>query len=143
MSETERYNCTPDWFPDSTAVLYSRGIIPPAGGRAELWMAARDGTERALLYAEESRHIYGGCASPDGNYLLFTRSVEDLGKVDHAHTTLAIIRRGDTPMIGDGSAVLWQRVPKAHRGPRLDLGPGWEPHWTGTEVLSSVGAPGK
>ena len=34
VSETERYNCTPDWTPDSKSILYSRGIIPEAGGRA-------------------------------------------------------------------------------------------------------------
>ena len=28
MSETERYNCTPDWMPDSSHLVYSRGTIP-------------------------------------------------------------------------------------------------------------------
>ncbi len=118
LSETDRYNCTPDWMPDSKRVVYARGIIPQAGGRAELWVAAIDGQERRRIYAEEGRHIYGACASPDGKYVLFTRSVEDLGKV--AGTEMAIIRWPDT-----GAA-----SPPA----RIDLGPGWEPHWTLAEV---------
>ncbi len=52
MSETDRYNCTPDWTPDSQHVLYARGIIPEKGGKAELWMASVDGEKPRLLYAE-------------------------------------------------------------------------------------------
>jgi Tol biopolymer transport system component len=130
VSEVDRYNCTPDWFPDSQHIVYSRGIIPQQGGRAELWLASGDGRERSVLYAEESRHLYGGCASPDGRFVLFTRSVEDLGKVDNSRTSMAIIRRSDAPMIGEPSDALRRRLPQARRGPRLDLGPGWEPHWT-------------
>ena len=135
VSEVERYNCTPDWFPDSRQLLYSRGIIPQQGGHAELWVASADGQERSVLYAEESRHLYGGCASPDGRYVLFTRSVEDLGKVDNSQTTMAIIRRSDTPMIGGESPALRARLPQARTGPRLDLGRGWEPHWTFADVI--------
>lgn len=134
ISETERYNCTPDWCADSERVVYARGIIPNAPGRAELWVAGADGTTRHALYVEEGRHIYGACASPDGKYALFTRSVEDLGKVDQTGTTMAIIRWADTPMIGDKSEALQTRFPNAHHGPRLDLGQGWEPHWTYAEV---------
>jgi Tol biopolymer transport system component len=134
MSETNRYNCTPDWLPDSQHVVYSRGIIPQRGGRAELWMADPDGRKTRLLYAEEDRHIYGACPSPEGRYLLFTRSVEDLGKVDHAGTTMAIIRCCDTPMRGAAGETVPKRIPDAPLGPRLDLGPGWEPHWTSHEV---------
>jgi Tol biopolymer transport system component len=136
ISETERYNCTPDWMPDSQHILYSRGIIPDKGGRAELWVAPVDGGERKMLYAEEGRHIYGGCASPDGRYLLFTRSIEDLGKVDQSQTTLAIIRRSDTPMIGDTSESLKKHYPDSKAGPRLDLGAGWEPDWTSTDITA-------
>jgi Tol biopolymer transport system component len=134
ISETERYNCTPDWCADSERVVYARGIIPNAPGRAELWVADADGTTRHALDVEEGRHIDGACASPDGKYALFTRSVEDLGKVDQTGTTMAIIRWADTPMIGDKSEALQTRFPNAHHGPRLDLGQGWEPHWTYAEV---------
>jgi len=136
VSETERYNCTPDWTPDSTHILYSRGIIPDKGGRAELWIAHVDGGERKMLYAEEGRHIYGGCASPDGKYLLFTRSIEDLGKVDQSQTTLAIIRWADTPMIGVASESLKKQYPDSKAGTRLDLGLGWEPGWTYTDITN-------
>lgn len=118
VSETDRYNCTSDWSHDGQCVLYARGIIPEQGGYAELWSARRDGTSRELLYAESSTHIYGACSSPDGRYLLFTRSVGDLGPVDDTQTTMSIVRRSDTPMHGGDTT------------PRLDLGPGWEPDWT-------------
>jgi WD40-like Beta Propeller Repeat len=136
-SETERYNCTPDWMPDSRHVLYARGIIPNDGGRAELWMATLDGRKKEMLYAEGGRHVYGGAASPDGRYFLFTRSEEDLGKVDHAKTTMAVIRAADTPMRGDENSGLRRRFLEAKHALRLDLGPGWEPHWTHAEIPSA------
>jgi Tol biopolymer transport system component len=136
VSETERYNCTPDWLPDSRHVLYARGIVPKQKGRAQLWVASAEGRERRLLYAEEKRHIYGGCASPDGNFLLFTRSVEDLGAVGKSETTMAVIRWTDTPMLGDDSADLKPQYPAAKPPCRLELGPGWEPHWTDNEGLN-------
>jgi len=124
VSETDRYNCTPDWFPDGRHVIYSRGIVPDKMDWAQLWMADGDGDERRMLYAEEGRHTYGGCISPDGKYVLFTRSQQDLGEVDNSQTTMAIIRFEDTPMV-HGSA---------NARPMLDLGRGWEPHWTYAEI---------
>lgn len=129
VGETGRYNCTPDWMPDSRHVLYARGIVPNEGGRAELWMAGADGGDRRVLYAEPGRHIYGACASPDGRHLLFTRSEEDLGRVNHMRTTMAVVRLADTPMQAGTNAVL-----------RLDLGPGWEPHWTRADLPADGGA---
>lgn len=134
VSETERYNCTPDWCPDSRHILYARGIIPKQEGRAQLWVASEDGREKELLYAEEGRHIYGACPAPDGKYLLFTRSVEDLGAVGKSQTTMAVIRWAETPMIGDESSALRKQYPAARPAHRLDLGPGWEPHWTYSEA---------
>jgi dipeptidyl aminopeptidase/acylaminoacyl peptidase len=134
VGETQRYNCTPDWTPDARQVVYARGIIPEQGGRAELRMTDANQGQGQTLYAEEGRHIYGACVSPDGRYLLFTRSIEDLGKVNHAGTTMSIIRWADTPMVGDSSVALRARLPRARSGPRLDLGRGWEPHWTGKEI---------
>jgi len=122
VSETERYNCTPDWVPDSGHVVYARGIIPDKGGHAELWVATADGKERWRIYAEAGRHIYGACASPDGKCVLLTRSVEDLGQVKEI--LMAIIR---WPKNGESGAA---------EVPRLDLGPGWEPHWTGHDIQS-------
>ena len=122
-------------MPDSRSILYSRGIVPETGGYAELWMAGGDGKERRMLYAEEKRHLYGGCASPDGKYLLFTRSEVDLGQVDNSRTSMAIIRMADTPMVGgDGGEASRKTYPAARRGPILDLSWGWEPHWTYAEI---------
>ncbi len=134
VSETERYNCTPDWHPDSRHILYSRGIIPQQAGRAQLWMASDDGREKTLLYAEEGRHIYGACAAPDAKYLLFTRSVGDLGAVGKTQTTMAVVRWADTPMLGDEDATLHNQFPDAKPSRWIDLGPGWEPHWTYSEA---------
>ena len=68
------------------------------------------------MFADPDCHIYGACASPDGKYVVFTRSREDLGQV---------------PEIG--MAVIRWPPPDDTNTPsplRLDLGPGWEPHWT-------------
>jgi Tol biopolymer transport system component len=139
ISETERYNCTPDWVPDSQRVVYARGIIPEKPGRAELWVATLDGQPPQPLYAEEGHHIYGACASPDLKYVLFTRSVGDLTKVEQEDTQMAIIRWADTPMRGDEGESLRKRFPEARTGPRLDLGPGWEPFWTRVDLASAAG----
>jgi Tol biopolymer transport system component len=136
-SETERYNCTSDWAPDSRHVIYARGTVPEKNERAELWIATPEGQDRRMLYAESGRHIYGGASSPDGRYYLFTRSQEDLGKVDHMKTNMAIIRAVDTPMLGDENEELHKRFPTGKPTRRLDLGPGWEPHWTRFEILSA------
>jgi dipeptidyl aminopeptidase/acylaminoacyl peptidase len=134
VSETERYNCTPDWMPDGQRIAYARGIIPQQGGWAELWVGNGDGREKCMRYAEEGRHVYGTCPSPDGKYLVFTRSEKDLGGADGAGTQLTIIRWVDTPMVGGTSEKLRKQYPEARRGPRLDLSWGWEPHWTYAEL---------
>ena len=134
ISETDRYNCTPDWLTDSQRVVYSRGIIPEKNGYAELWVGSGDGRERQTIYAEDKRHIYGGCVSPDGKYMLFTRSESDLGKVDNSRTSLSIVRLADAPVVVGDDPALRSRFPKGSAGPRLDLSWGWEPHWTRREI---------
>ncbi len=129
VSETDRYNCTPDWLGDSAHVIYSRGIVPGEPGWAQLWVAKVDGTEKQLLYAERGRHLYGGCVSPDGAYVLFTRSEVDLGKVDNSRTRMTIIRRKDTPMLAGSDESLRREFPNARTGPLLHLSWGWEPSW--------------
>jgi Tol biopolymer transport system component len=121
VSETDRYNCTPDWCPDSEQVVYARGIIPNGPGNAELWAASADGKKRRRIYAEAGKHLYGACASPDVKYVLFTRSVEDVDPVRELE--MAIIRWPKTSKAAD-----------ARPAARLDLGPGWEPHWTAKEI---------
>ena len=122
VSETERFNCTPDWCPDSERIVYARGIVPQQPGYAELWVANANGTDRHRLYSEKGMHIYGACSSPDQRYLLFTRSLEDLGKVPEIQ--MSVIR--------------WPQGAPANdtvQPERLDLGHGWEPHWTPHHVL--------
>jgi Tol biopolymer transport system component len=134
VSESNRYNCTADWCPDAVQIVYARGIVPPDSGRAELWAAKKDGTSQRMLYADAGFHVYGACPSPDGKYVLFTRSVTDLGQVDNSGTALSVIRWGNTPMVNTLDEELRTQYPEATRGPRLDLGPGWEPHWTDAHV---------
>ncbi|MCL4176822.1 MAG: PD40 domain-containing protein [Verrucomicrobia bacterium] len=141
VSETDRYNCTPDWVADSQRIVYARGIIPEQPGRAELWVARLDGQPAQLLYAEEGHHIYGACASPDMKYLLFTRHVADATRIELNDTSMAVIRWADTPMRGDEGESLHQRLPDACTGPRLDLGPGWEPTWTMADLNAPQRAP--
>ncbi len=136
VSDGDCFNCTSDWFPDGQHIVYSKGH-PKTEGWAQLWKADGEGKERSMLYGEIGRHAYGGFISPDGKYALFTRSQEDLGKVDNSQTTMALIRLADAPVIGGKSEVLRKQYPDARDGPMLDLGQGWEPHWT----LSEVGAP--
>jgi Tol biopolymer transport system component len=134
VSDTDRYNCTPDWMTDSVGVVYSRGIIPDRGGYAELWIARGDGKERTAVYVEDNRHLYGGCVSPDGRYMLFSRSRGDLGKVDNSQTSMSTIRLADAPIVVGDSPALRARFPTARGGPRVDLSWGWEPHWTAADV---------
>ncbi len=68
-------------------------------------------------------------------YVLFTRSRQDLGKVDNSQTTMALMRFGDAPIVGAASDVLRKTYPDAKTGPVLDLSRGWEPHWTYSEVF--------
>jgi Tol biopolymer transport system component len=139
-------NCTPDWFPDSKRLVFSsrpKDQENPDGGKlaasvgqkldygwTQLWMANGDGTDRRLVYGEDGRHIYGGVISPDGKYVMFSRSeIDGIGK-DHKGAPLALLRVRDTPIIGGESAALRKLHPEAKNGPVLHLQNGWEPHWT-------------
>lgn len=140
-------NCTPDWFPDSRRVIYSarpRNQEDADGGEAakavgqklgygwtQLWVADASGKERSLLYGEDGRHIYGGASSPDGRYVVFTRSLTDGGEES---AEIGLMRVSDAPTIGGASPALRKRMGKTKDGPVLSLGPGWEPHWTFARV---------
>lgn len=65
--------------------------------------------------------------SPNGAYVLFTRSLTD-GGLNTAE--MAIMRAADAPTIGGESKALRKVHPKTKDGAVLLLGPGWEPHWT-------------
>jgi hypothetical protein len=97
-------------------------------------MANGEGKKRSMIYGETGRHIYGGAVSPDGKYVLFTRSQRDLGKVDNSVTTMALMRLQDAPTIGGESEILRKLHPHTKDGPVLDLSFGWEPHWTYAQI---------
>jgi Tol biopolymer transport system component len=140
-------NCTPDWFPDSRHTIYSSRPIKqedadggvaakavgqrPGYGWTQLWMADVEGNKHSLLYGEDGRHIYGGAVSPDGRYVLFTRSLTD-GNEETA--VLGLIRFSDAPIIAGESKALRKLHPNTKDGPVLSLGPGWEPHWTSARL---------
>jgi dipeptidyl aminopeptidase/acylaminoacyl peptidase len=131
-------NCTPDWFPDSQRVIFSNRPGNQNGyGWTQLWMADGDGKNRRLVYGEDGRHIYGGALSPDGQYVLFTRSEKDGAGADRAGAPMALMRLKDTPAIGGPSSQLRKLHPQTIDGPVLGLPDGWEPHWTYHEIAAS------
>lgn len=117
VSDNSRYNCTPDWLSNGSDIAFARGIVPDKGGFAELWITGGDGKSLHAVYAEKDRHIYGACSSQDGKYMLLTRSTGDLGNVESARTEMAVVK------LPDGTS-------PAEPATRVDLGAGWEPHWT-------------
>lgn len=68
--------------------------------------------------------------SPDGKYVLFTQSQQDLGEVDNSQTTMVIIRSQDAPVIIGRNEALRKAYPITNDGPVLHISCGWEPHWT-------------
>ena len=137
--------CTPDWFPDSRAVIFS--WRPPGQqvnkgyGWTQLWRASADGASRQLVYAEDGRHVYGGQVSPDGRYVLFTGNVEEDGDPGRAGAPMALMRLSDAPIIGGESKEVRAQHPEAKNGPVLTLPAGWEPCWTSSEAPAGLGSP--
>lgn len=130
--------CTPDWFPDSRRLVFSKR---PGGqsendgnGWTQLWMADADGRNRRLVYGEDGRHIYGGLVSPDGKYVVFTGSVEEVADPRTAGAPMGLLRLADAPIIGGESPGLRKLYPEAKRGLVLVLPTGWEPCWTSTDI---------
>jgi Tol biopolymer transport system component len=143
-------NCTPDWFPDSQHIIFSyrpanqevldggkgaqRVGQKPGYGWTQLWMADLDGKDKSLVYGEDGRHIYGGALAPDGKYVIFTRSNMEGGGLEEGGAPIGLMRLQDAPSIGGASPALRKLHPKTKDGPVLNLGTGWEPHWTYAEV---------
>ena len=143
-------NCTPDWFPDSRRLIFSyrpaNQEVIDGGKEAErvgqkrdygwtqMWMADLDGKQKSLVYGEDGRHVYGGAVSPDGKYVLFTRSKMDGGGLEEGGAPIGLMRIQDAPTIGGASPALRKLYPSTKDGPVLDLSMGWEPHWTYAEV---------
>jgi Tol biopolymer transport system component len=118
--------CTPDWFPDSTSIIFS---YRPHDW-TQLWMADGQGKERRLLLAEDGRHIYGGCVSPDGEYVLFSGNKEEDGDPTNAGAPMGVLRLRAAPTVIGTSVAARKEHPGAKDGPVLELPSGWEPHWT-------------
>ena len=103
-------------------------------GWTQLWMADKTGQHRRLVYGEDGRHIYGGAISPDGKYVLFTRSHEEDLKVMRSQTDqtgarrqgapMALMRLSDAPTIGGESKALRNLYPAT----KMDLSCIWPSH---------------
>lgn len=127
-------NCTPHWFGDSTRLLFA---YRPAGqedenkgaGWTQLYTARSDGKNGGMIYGEDGVHIYGNMPSPDGKYVVFTRSVEEDGDPHNAGSPMAIMRLSDAPALGGKSRVLRKQHPEAKDVVLLDLPKGWKPYW--------------
>jgi len=142
---TRVLNCTPGWFPDSTACIFSHrnpSFASDDMGEAAkrigqdvnaswtmIMMADREGKERRLVVAEQYRHLYFACVSPDNKYVIYCRPERD-GSLTGS---MAVIRLADSPIIdGSWTAVQKQYAMNAKKGPilHLDLPPSFGPQWT-------------
>ncbi len=122
--------CTPDWFPNSSSIIFS---YKPHDW-TQLWMADGAGKERRLVIAQDGRHVYGGCVSPDGNYALFTGNKEEDGDPTNSGSPMGLLRLRDAPMVLGESPTARGEHPGAGDGPVLVLPTGWEPHWTSANL---------
>ena len=128
----EFQNCTPRWFPDSRRLAFG---YRPAGqegnqyGWTQMYMADANGENPTLVYGEDGVHIYGNMPSPDGRYVVFTRSVEEGGNPEGNGGEMAVMRIRDAPTIGGKSEALRQVHPRTKDGPVLHLPIGWKPYW--------------
>ena len=131
-------NCTPDWFPDSERIIFSSRPGNQKSnngyGWTQLWMADGDGSNAGIIYGEEGAHIYGGSVSPDGQYILFTKTVDDGGGSEKQGGPMFVMRLSDAPTIGGDSPELRSQHLNTKDGPVLKIGDGWEPHWTYADV---------
>jgi Tol biopolymer transport system component len=127
-------NCTPHWFADSMRLLFS---YRPAGqenenkgdGWSQLYTAQGDGKNSGMVYGEDGVHIYGNMPSPDGKYVVFTRSVAEDGDPHSAGSPMAIMRLSDAPALGGQSLTLRKQHPAVKDGVLLNLPIGWKPYW--------------
>ena len=127
-------NCTPHWFGDSMRLLFS---YRPAGqekenhgeGWSQLYTANGDGKNSGMVYGEDGVHIYGNMPSPDGKYVVFTRSKAEDGDPHNAGSPMAIMRLNEAPALGGQSRTLRKQHTEAKDGLLLNLPNGWKPYW--------------
>jgi hypothetical protein len=134
--------CTPDWFPDNRNIIFSNRPVGQKTnngyGWTQLWMADAEGRSPRLVFGEDGRHVYGGCISPDGRYVLFTGNVQENGDPEKAGAPMGLIRLADAPIIAGQSTELRKLHLQTKSGPALVLPAGWEPCWTGVEIFARV-----
>lgn len=143
-------NCTPDWFPNSGACIYSHrnpGLVSDDDGAqarkigqdlGSSWtMLMRAGAHgeppQTLVVAEQYRHLYFACLSPDSKYVIYCRPERD----SQLTGPMAVVRLADTPILdGDWKAAEEQYAKGAKRGPILHLAlpDAFDPHWTYAEI---------
>ena len=68
----------------------------------------------AACIGEDGKHIYGGAVSPDGQYVVFTRSLTD-GDLETA--LMSVMRLSDAPIVSGESKFLRAQYPNAKSGP--------------------------
>ena len=143
-------SCTADWFPDSDHLVFSSrpsdqeemdgGRLSQAVGQksgygwTQLWMADAEGKANKLVYGEDGRHVYGGAISPDGKYVLFTRSPIDEMGMNRLGAPMSLMRLRDAPVIAGESRALRKLHPNARTSLLLPLPDGWEPCWTFAQI---------
>ena len=131
-------NCTPDWAPDSKQIIFSSRPADQTSnkgyGYTQLWIADGDGNNAKLLFGEDGFHIYGGTVSPDGKYVLFTKSPRDGGASEKGGAPIFLMRLSDAPIIQGDSPDLRKVHPTTNAGPVVALPVGWEPTWTLNEI---------
>jgi len=79
-------------------------------------------TDHQCAPSFDDKRTYGSqTASPDGAYLLLTRSDVDLGRVDSSRTSTMVVRTSDTPVVLGTSKDLEQKYPRASDGAKVGL----------------------
>jgi Tol biopolymer transport system component len=134
--------CTPDWSADGRSVIFSWRVPGQKAnggqGWTQLWTGDARGAKRALLVAEDGRHLYGGCFSPDGRYALFTGNAAEDGDPKHAGAPMQILRLADAPIVRGACPETRALHATANAGPVLDLPSGWEPCWTSKDLSAAT-----
>ena len=98
-------------------------------------MADGEGQKSQLVYGEDGYHVYGEALSPDGKYMLFSNCPVDGGGSEKDGAPIFIMRMADAPIITGASKDLRKVHPNTKDGPVLEIGFGWEPCWTYTEII--------